>query len=234
MSDLILMDAPSGGLNGSNYLSSIKNNTVDIQGLAYTRSFRSVHPYSLSSVLYQTGITSVVIDVESEEVIEKYFLSSPEKRNGLRKITADSIKSPSAVLEVLRWANNANIFASHDAAIDLLAESSDITLEIALYPGLDKLISNKSLAILISGIVRATHIPIPERLQVVLQYIKTEKRIIKESVVDALAFFADEANEKKGYSKVIQICRLYLQRFASGDQPDKFIQRYAKDVIDEL
>ncbi|MEH2083725.1 MAG: hypothetical protein V7K89_28295 [Nostoc sp.] len=123
----------------------------------------------------------------------------------MRKITADSIKSSSAVVEALRWANHPEISGSHDAAIDLLAESDDITLELALYPGLDKLIYDKNVAILLSGIVRAVGIPIQQRLQVVLQYVNTEKRIIKELVIDALALFADEAKENKAHSKIMQI-----------------------------
>jgi|GEM_PF-1275639 len=184
-----------------------------------------------------------LIDWKSKQAVEKYFFSSPEERKELRKMTADSIKSDVAVLRVIYWADRRDIRDSENAIIDLLAKVDYMTLEVGPIPVLDTsvldmLISNnsisaKSIATLLDGIARAEHIPIKERIEVILKWFKSEYKIIKESVINGLSLLFDEAKESKEDRKILPICISYLEWFASDKQSDSFIREYAQNVITE-
>jgi hypothetical protein len=234
MSEFILTNAPDTGFIASDYLTKRQNrfNQKKPKVSHYPSALNSVS--SSSNGLSRITTAFISADLESKQVIQEYFKSSPERRKDLRQLVAYSVKSTNSVLEVLESSIKTDVRDAYNAAVDLLAKSSDVTLEVARYPMLEHLISEKKVATLISGIARASHIPVTERLKVVLQNVQTGKRMIKESVVESLFLLADEAIENSLNSNILPIVKFYLSWFASDKQPDKFIQRYARDIIDEL
>ncbi len=239
MSDLIVTNTPDTGFITSDYLTKIQSkfNVIDHQkSLSYgsAQSGISLHTYSSFGAYHRITTAFIHTDLESKQAIQQYFKSSPQDRKSSRRLAADSIKSPNSVFQVLEWGIKTDICDAYDAAVDLLAESSDVTLEVARFPALEHLILEKKVAILISGIARAKDIPLTERLKVVLQHVQTGKRMVKESIVDALFLLADETTENTVHRDILPVVKFYITWFASDQQPDKFIQRYARDIIDEL
>ena len=239
MNDLILTNALNTGFMASDSLTKIDHrfNLVGQQKVLHSGfAISSISVYCHPSYGGLNRVTTAFIyaDLESKQVIQEYFKSSPQKRKGLRTLAADSVKSPNSVFEVLEWSTKTDIREAYDAAVDLLACICDVTLQVARYPTLEHLILERKVATLISGIARARHIPITERLKVVLQHTQSNKRMVKESVVDALSLLADEEIDNKVYSSILPTVKFYLTWFASDKQPDTFIQRYARDVINDI
>ena len=168
--------------------------------------------------------------------IENYFLSDPSQRKELRKDARKIVNSAPKVLEVLEWSTDTKVRDAYEAAVDLLARCDDVLLflEVALYLR-SKQLPSKNCATFISGLARAQHILLHYRLGIIDQHRKSEQRVIKESVVEALFLLASEVQEKsEGNSNIGNILIQYLHWFASDKQSDPFIQRYAEDCLSEL
>lgn len=185
---------------------------------------------------FQTTTLFLLTKLETDQALEKYFRSHPDERKKLRENTAAHINSSKKVLEVLEWSTKTGIRYAYDAAVDLLAKCSEVTLEVAQYRILEEegLILDKQWATLISAIGRAHHLSLQDRLKAITQQVSSQRRVVNEAVVEALYLLADEAEERKINKNIIVIVKQYLQWFASDAQADKFIQRYARDVLSEL
>lgn len=226
MNDLVVTNAPDTAFLAGAYLTKISQKSDFLQK-------QKVYTYLLSVGGSRLTTAFISTDLESMQAIQEYFKSSSLERKALRTITADSIKSVNSVFEVLAWSTKTGIKDAYDSAVDLLAECDSITLEVSRF-AMGENFSEKKVATLISGIARAKHIPLLERLQVILRYCQSHKRMIKESVIESLALLADEVADDGQCITILPIVKFYLGWFASDKQPDQFIQRYAKDIIDEL
>lgn len=174
-------------------------------------------------------------DQDPDLLIKEYFLAKSNTRKKLLRFTAKHINSFKSVLKVLDWSIKKGVQEAYDGAIDLLAECGEILLIVANNRLLDS-VSNtgdvlnteekeEKWEVLIKGIACAQSIDPQQRFDTITKLIPTQKRrLVKAAIIDALLIMENEINTDSINS--------YLTRFSSSDEPDDYIQKYAKEALE--
>ena len=168
---------------------------------------------------------------EPSSLIKKYFLKKTNRKIELRKSIARHINSVESVLEILDWSIKGGVQEAYDGAIALLAECGNILIEANNKLHEDFVNTNDVITIeekwevLIKGIAYAQNISPQQRFDAITKFIPTQKRrLLKAAIIDALVIMQDEISADSINS--------YLDHFSSSDEPDKYIQEYAKEALE--
>jgi len=169
-------------------------------------------------------------------LIREYFLAKPDDRSRLQKHIAKHINSVGAILEILEWSTKSRVQEAYDAAIDLIAECSDVNAILKIVN--QKLINHatdssnmpsieEKWEVLIKGIACNQNIFANQKFHTITQLIPVSKRrLVKTAIIDALLIMHDEVDTNSITEQ--------LAIFASSKESDKYIQEYAKEAMEEI
>ncbi|MCL1470774.1 hypothetical protein [Argonema antarcticum] len=167
-----------------------------------------------------------------DPLIKEYFLTEPSLRAKRRKLTAQHINSIELVLEVLEWSNKRGVQEAYDGAIDLLSECGQILLKVANTNARGNFSDDKDVLdleakweVLIKGIACAYKIKPEQRFNTITKLIPQQnRRLVKAAIIDALTILQNEISQDK--------IEIHLAYFASDNESDKYIQKYAKEAME--
>ena len=161
-------------------------------------------------------------------LIKEYFASSSSQRALSRQVIINQIKSLSEIVEVLKHGSSGKYRDSYEAAVNLLAESSKLSLLDAISRAFLRLsnIPDKHWEILIKSIACAYKINPSQRFSLIVDIIRPaiNKRILKAIIIDALSILVDDID-----SEVIQKT---LKSFTTDK--DQYICNYANETLQEI
>lgn len=173
----------------------------------------------------------------TELELRKYFFSSSAQRCASRKVIIQHIKSLKSIFEILSRGASGKARDSYDGAVNLLAEIDSFELFKNASQAAQKAyllmledpsnwnFAESFLEILIKAIACAYKINANQRLQLLRDILpQADRRMIKASMIDALALISDEAN--------LDSVKATIEQFVS-DQ-DQYICDYAVAALQDI